>query len=224
MNSSSELITMLAVFTMVWLFWDSWIVYPIKILTVIFHEAGHAIAILLTGGEVEMISLSSSGLAGFTLARGGSRFLMLNAGYLGSILFGFLFFYLTYTSRSQDTLLIMGFFIMLLTFIWIKQIHAVITLMVLGLMFVAVGIFLTGLFNLLVARFVALCSMLYSFVELRNYKIMLSSGLLKDCTDAEQLEGMTGVHSIGWTIFWSIIAFFVLLLLGKLMLTGRIIG
>lgn len=69
------------------IFWDSPVVWPLKILVVLFHELGHAAAALLTGGTVESIGLSPD-QGGVTHTRGGWRFLILNAGYLGSLIWG----------------------------------------------------------------------------------------------------------------------------------------
>jgi hypothetical protein len=56
-------------------------------LVIAFHEFSHALACLLTGGHVESITLDPRE-GGETLMRGGSSFLSLPAGYLGSSLIG----------------------------------------------------------------------------------------------------------------------------------------
>ncbi|HOT28262.1 MAG TPA: M50 family metallopeptidase [Candidatus Ozemobacteraceae bacterium] len=68
-------------------FWDSILVFPFKILTVFFHELSHGLAAVVTGGSIEGISLSTD-QSGFCITRGGSRWLVLTAGYLGSLLWG----------------------------------------------------------------------------------------------------------------------------------------
>ena len=60
---------------------------PLKILVVFLHELSHAVATLLTGGEVLDFHIASN-QSGHVLARGGNRFLVLTAGYLGSLLIG----------------------------------------------------------------------------------------------------------------------------------------
>lgn len=61
--------------------------WPVKIVVVIFHELGHAVAAWLTGGAVVEIGLSPQ-QGGHTLTQGGNRLLILNAGYLGSLVAG----------------------------------------------------------------------------------------------------------------------------------------
>lgn len=67
--------------------WDSMLVFPFKILTVFFHELSHGLAAVVTGGSIEGISLSTD-QSGFCVTRGGSRWLILTAGYLGSLAWG----------------------------------------------------------------------------------------------------------------------------------------
>jgi len=69
------------------LLWDTWLVWPLKLICVFFHEISHGVAAVLTGGRVGSIMLESNE-SGRTMAIGGSRFLVLNAGYVGSCLWG----------------------------------------------------------------------------------------------------------------------------------------
>ena len=63
------------------------LVYPFRLFGTFIHEAAHAMAAVVSGGEVVgmHVNLDTSGL---TLTRGGSRVLISSAGYLGSILTG----------------------------------------------------------------------------------------------------------------------------------------
>ena len=68
-------------------FWDSFVVYPLKILVVLFHELSHGLAAIVSGGAIERIELSVE-QGGVCYTRGGSSFLILNSGYLGSLACG----------------------------------------------------------------------------------------------------------------------------------------
>ena len=68
-------------------FWDSAVLWPVKIVVVFFHELSHAIAAWLTGGEVVSIGLGMD-QSGVTQTIGGWHFIILNAGYVGSLLWG----------------------------------------------------------------------------------------------------------------------------------------
>ena len=67
--------------------WNHVALWPIKLLVVLFHELGHAVATWLTGGTVLEIGLSPQE-GGFTKSQGGWRLVILNAGYLGSLIAG----------------------------------------------------------------------------------------------------------------------------------------
>ena len=69
------------------LFWNTWAVYPLKILVVFFHELSHGLAAWITGGSIERIELVAQ-QGGLCVTRGGSTFLTLSAGYLGSLFWG----------------------------------------------------------------------------------------------------------------------------------------
>ena len=55
------------------LLWDTWLVYPLKILVVFFHEMSHGLAAIVSGGSVEEIQVVE-GIGGTAWTRGGSRF------------------------------------------------------------------------------------------------------------------------------------------------------
>ncbi len=63
------------------------LVYPLRLLTVLLHEGGHALVTVLTGGDVVEIAVRAEE-SGHTLSRGGIHFLILHGGYLGSLLAG----------------------------------------------------------------------------------------------------------------------------------------
>jgi hypothetical protein len=70
-------------------FWDSCLLLPLKLGVVALHELGHALMTWATGGAVVDFGLGLD-QSGHVLSQGGNRFLILNAGYLGSLLFGVL--------------------------------------------------------------------------------------------------------------------------------------
>jgi len=78
---------LLALTALVMALWTTPVILPLKILVVFFHELSHGLAALLTGGEIVSLSVNPE-QGGVTLMRGGSRFAILSAGYVGSLLFG----------------------------------------------------------------------------------------------------------------------------------------
>lgn len=94
----------------VYMIWNiaalSFLVYPLKLFVTYVHEAGHSSMALLTGGSVEGFRVFSDG-SGVATTAGGSRLLILPAGYLGAAVFGALLFFLVNTTRRPRTIAIL---------------------------------------------------------------------------------------------------------------------
>ena len=82
------------------LLWHSPLLLPIKLFVVLLHELGHAAAALLTGGSVERLVVTADE-GGLAFTRGGNRFLIASAGYLGSLVAGVALMWL---ARAPDGL------------------------------------------------------------------------------------------------------------------------
>ena len=215
---NSQLI-MVPVFFLVWLVWEYRLFYPIRLVTTFFHEVGHAIATVVTGGRVEDIRIHRYG--GVILRTGGNDFLVCNAGYLGSVLIGSLFFYLTYTRFQGVALVLMGLLMVLFVLLWVKNKATMIPCLIIAGILIAAGVMLPGLAKLIIARFVGLCSVLYSFVVLKNYTRYCSSD---PGTDAKKLGKETNTPPTVWAVAWCLISVCVLFALGQLMVTGKLPG
>ncbi|MBI2363304.1 MAG: M50 family metallopeptidase [Elusimicrobia bacterium] len=103
------------------LFWDTWLLWPLKLMTVFFHEISHNIAAFLTGGSFGRIVLESNE-GGKAWPVGGSRFLVLNAGYVGSLLWGS-GLVLAAASMKRDRLLtgLLGAFLGTVTVVYVRS-------------------------------------------------------------------------------------------------------
>jgi hypothetical protein len=222
MDKPIELLLMLLLFILVWLTWRSKFTYPIMMLTTLYHEAAHALAAVATGGKVNRIGFDKTRGYWITYLTGGNLFIILNAGYLGSILFGSFFFYLTYTNAADYALTIMGLLVLLIALLWVRDGKMLLWSIAIGIALMVAGILLTGVAENFIARFIGICSVLYSFVKISNYRKMLSHRRDND-TDAEMLQTKTNVPALVWTVAWSILSVAVLLMLANLMITGRLI-
>ncbi|HSL72499.1 MAG TPA: M50 family metallopeptidase, partial [Longimicrobiales bacterium] len=74
-------------FAVLWVLWPTVWVYPLKIFVVFLHELSHAAAGIATGGTIQRIVLDPY-QGGATYVLGGNSFVMLSAGYLGSLVLG----------------------------------------------------------------------------------------------------------------------------------------
>jgi hypothetical protein len=82
----------------------SFVMTPFNLFVTYVHEAGHALAALVTGGRVIGFVVSADG-SGLATTAGGSRAIILPAGYLGAAAFGsLLFFFANRTSRYAEIL------------------------------------------------------------------------------------------------------------------------
>jgi len=85
-------------FLAVFLLWNQremeMLLYPLRLFVTFVHEAGHALAALISGGQVQGFTGNATG-SGMAVTGGGNRALILPAGYLGAALFGSLLFLLS---------------------------------------------------------------------------------------------------------------------------------
>lgn len=88
-----QILTVVVATTVVWLvFSASWALVPVRVLVTLVHEAGHALAIQLQGGDVAYVIVNEHG-GGLTQGRLGSasttaRVIVSSAGYLGTAMVG----------------------------------------------------------------------------------------------------------------------------------------
>lgn len=74
------------------------ILTPLRLLQVLVHEFGHALATVITGGQVHELVINMDG-SGHVMSSGGLRPLIVMSGYLGSAFFGSVAFY--FNNRYQ---------------------------------------------------------------------------------------------------------------------------
>src|SRR6476659_2592394 len=90
------------------LLWDSPVLWPLKILVVMIHETGHAVASLLVGGSVKSITISGNE-AGQCLSQlppsAFGAIVVYSAGYVGCALVGGVLLLSTYRYRVRRLML-----------------------------------------------------------------------------------------------------------------------
>ena len=81
-------------------FWQSPVLKPLKLFVVFLHETSHAIATILTGGHLSAISIEWDESGATYAANGrGIFFIIATAGYIGSILWGYMMLRASLTGR-----------------------------------------------------------------------------------------------------------------------------
>lgn len=74
------------------------VMYPFRLFVTYVHESGHSLMAELTGGDIRGFTVNPDG-TGVATTVGGTRELILPAGYLGAAFFGAVLFYLANTVR-----------------------------------------------------------------------------------------------------------------------------
>ena len=185
-------------------FWDSQALYPVRIMVVFFHEMSHALAGLLTGGEVIEISVVEQE-GGHTLIRGGSRFFTLSAGYLGSMLWGgALLLSATRASLVRPTTVALGAILVgvALTLVEPTGSFGFWFAIIIGAALLAIGIKLHEGINELVLSVIGMTSCLYAIYDIKSD--VLDRPHLR--SDARMLADHTGVPTEVWGVIWIALA------------------
>ncbi|MEO5510983.1 MAG: M50 family metallopeptidase [Longimicrobiales bacterium] len=192
-------------FVVLWALWPTLFIYPLKIFVVFLHELSHAIAGALTGGHVESITLSPRE-GGATFVSGGNRFLMLSAGYLGSLFWGLLLLRAASgRGRMPRTVLgILAITLLLATAVLVRSGFGIIFGIVFGitLFFASRRLPANGVASVLTV--LGLTSALYALLDIRDDVFARPSAP----SDANMLAQLTGIPTLFWGCVWTAIALF----------------
>jgi hypothetical protein len=188
-------------------FWNTWLLYPLKLLVVFFHEASHALTTLLTGGAVkELVIIPAQG--GHVISMGGNRFLALSSGYLGSLLWGGLVYLLAVTTRKdRGVMLCLAIFILCITLYTMSPFtnsFGFFFCLMTGLFMVFSARKLSHGFNDFVLRLVGLTSMVYAPLDIISDTLVRSE--LR--SDARMLAEEFGGTTVFWGTLWVLLSLF----------------
>lgn len=199
-------------FAALWLLWPTVWIYPLKIFVVFLHELSHAVAGLATGGTVQRITLDPY-QGGATYVNGGNAFVMLSAGYLGSLLWGLVLLMLARTRAklARTSTIVLGAIMLGATLLFVRNSFG----FVFGLLFAALLILAGrklpngGILVLLTA--LGLTSALYALLDIRDD--VLSRPDLQ--SDANMLGQLTGIHTLVWGFLWAGLALTACIIVGR---------
>lgn len=188
--------------------------WPLEYLDTFFHEGGHSLAAVLTGGEVTELVIQETG-AGFARTRGGFRPLILSAGYLGPALAGALLLWLNSFRRVRGVILASTGVLILATGGLLGGSGFTLGVTAaLGLPFLVIGY---GLWPGLQFHLVNLMGIAIGSSSLRGLKHLFMahvglaeavgpSGIGHSMTDAEQMFRITGLPPAAWAALWTLMA------------------
>ncbi len=193
-----RLLLLLALLTVVVLLWPSAVAYPLKLLVVFFHESSHALMTLFTGGEVvELVVNQMQG--GHVVSRGGNRFLILSAGYLGSSLWGAVIYLLAVGSRYDRAIMVLlGVTIAAIGLFFVRAPFALGFALATAAVMVVVGLKVSREINDMVLRLIGLTSMLYAPLDI--YSDTIERAGMR--SDAMMLAAEFGGAEVLWGGAW----------------------
>ncbi|MFM2388959.1 MAG: hypothetical protein RLZZ437_514 [Pseudomonadota bacterium] len=193
---------LLAVTAVIFALFSTPLLYPLRILAVFFHELSHAAAAILTGGSVDSLSLSANE-GGLAFVRGGNRFLILTAGYMGSLLIGVALFLVALRSNlDRAAVAMLGICTLLITALFIRDGFPVLFCTVAGAVMLIVARWLPHGINDMLLRIIGLTSMLYAPYDIISDTITRSH--LN--SDARMLANEFGGATLLWGGLWLMIS------------------
>lgn len=198
---------LLAILSVVFALWQTPVVVPLKILVVFLHELSHALAAWLTGGSVEQISVSPA-QGGFAVTRGGNRFAILSAGYLGSLLIGAALLMVALRAQiDRAVTALLGAVMILVTLFYVRDSFAAVFCFGGGVVLLALARFVGHAGNDLVLRVIGLSSLIYVPYDIFDDTIARSSL----ASDANMLASEFGGTTMLWGAIWLILSLCVIL-------------
>jgi hypothetical protein len=194
--------------------WDTFLVYPFRIFVVFLHEISHGLAAVLTGGAIESIGLSFDE-GGVCRTRGGSPFLILSAGYLGSLLWGALFLLLGgRRARARGVIAAIGVFTLVVTVLYVRTLFGFGYGLATGLALVAVASRLRPAVSEVLLAAIGATSVLYAVWDIATDVLLRHSGE----SDAAALAALTLVPAPIWGVLWIVVSLAVLVTVARRLL------
>ena len=197
-------------FGALWFLWDTPVVYPLKMFVVLLHEVSHALAAIATGGSLERITLDPN-QGGATYTLGGSRFLTLSAGYLGSLGWGALMVAAARAPRvrSDRVVGLVGGLVAVLTLAYVRNGFGLVFGAVFGVALMAASRRFSVAMNRTLLMTLGLTSTLYAILDIKS-DVLDRSHLP---SDAFMLSELTGIPTQVWGTLWITVALAVAALL-----------
>jgi len=180
------------------LLWNTFVAYPFRLFVVLLHEISHGIAAVLTGGRIVAIGLSFAE-GGVCVTQGGSRFLVLNAGYLGSLLWGALFLVLGERRRRAPAVIgAIGAFTLVATLVYVRSWFGILYGALAGLALVLVAARLKPVASEVLLATIGVMSCLYAVWDVASDVLLRSH----PDSDASALASLTGIPAVIWGTLW----------------------
>jgi len=180
------------------------IVYPIRLFVTFIHEGGHALATILTLGQVQSLYIHANA-SGETYTRGGLQIVIASAGYLASAAFGAGLLILGRNGKNaRSVLAVTAGLILMLTAFFAGNMFSWITGIVLTLGLISIAIAVGPRVAHFLLSFLAVQCCLNAFLDLRT--LFLISTTTNMHSDAATMAQMTLVPASVWAVSWMVIS------------------
>jgi hypothetical protein len=190
-------------FSLLWTFWWTPVVYPLKVFVVLLHELSHAIAAWATGGSVHFIELDPR-VGGVTMVEGGIPLFTLSAGYLGSLAWGVALVRAAYWKRMRAWAMtaVIGTSVLVLTALFVRNGFGIGFGIFFGLAMIAAAWRLSELWNRRLVLVLGMTSCLYAVLDIKSD--ILDRPLAP--SDAAMLGSLTGIPTLVFGVLWIVVA------------------
>lgn len=187
-----------AFFAVLWLLWNTPAVLPLKLFVVFLHEISHGIAAVATGGRIDRIAIAAD-QSGACYCGGGSPFVTLSAGYLGSLAWGLALVWLARFDRvAHWTTAAVGAVMCLVTLLYVRTLFGLVFGLGGAAALLVAARRLPVPWNARLLYALGLTSALYAILDIKSDVIdrpELDS-------DARMLAELTGVPTVIWGGLW----------------------
>lgn len=197
------LLGFLAYFVVIWVLWDETLIYPLKIFVVFLHEVSHGFAAVATGGGIQRIEITPD-QGGVCFCGGGSTFLTLSAGYLGSLLWGIAMLMLARAPSRWHFygLFALGLLVLGATILFVRSGFGIVFGLLFGFALIGAAKYLPMGLQTIVLTVLGLTSCLYAILDIKSD--ILDRPEIR--SDARMLAELTGIPTVLWGLLWIALA------------------
>lgn len=191
-------------------FWATPFVYPLTILTTIFHELSHGVATLVTGGSVALITIEADG-SGKAFRLGGWDLVVAPAGYIGSTLAGAaLLITVRWRRAGRAVLFTLAGLLVIADVLWVRNPFGLFMVLLLAGGFAGVAWRAPSLVVRILNPLVAVALLRFAVDDVLGL-LRFRAQMVNDAVILERLTGIpSGVSAVVWTALSLAIALFAL--------------
>lgn len=187
---------LLAMFALAAIFWNTYLIYPIKLFVVVLHEFSHGLAAVLTGGRIVRIEIDPR-IGGVCYTAGGVRLIVASAGYLGSILWGGLILLIAVRTKHDNILgMVIGGLLVLLAALYIRNLFGFLFTIGFGATLALISYAAKNALVDLVMKFLGMTSCLYVLIDIKEDLIDRTN----IGSDADAIARLLGSQSLSLTV------------------------